>query len=633
MTGILESWSGIESFVEELKADESNDIEYLEENYLKSFLSLLGWDRDDYLIENKDGAYDFTLRDDGRPLFVKIKRNNPDSEEMFHFKKALWNNYTSVGLYTDFREISVYIPDCKPQKDDDVFKGRVKHFKLDDYCEKWLEICGVLSWEIFDDESLSEELDKADINRLKSLTHELFMYFDEWRLKFGRDIYKNHPEITSKQVNQAVLLIIFRLIFFKIFEEQGILKESLKDVSTCDGFVKLCCEFDEKYGKHLFASGECENIKITDEVLGHVIFELYNPFNPFKLSDIEVNILSWAFEFYLSKQITLDDGEVKITNKKETPIYSPEDYIVFRLVFNAVGSAMDFENPRDVCELSLIDPFCSSGRFLIKSYYELLYWQKWYRKISENLPEEVIWADGFLTYEMEEKILKCCIHGLDTDADAVTTTKFLLILTFTRNKEKLSVLPDLSYNIRLGNSIINTDMRSLTDEESEKLKVCDWDMEFEEVVYEKCGFDIVVGNPPFYGVDELDERFIQYFSQRFDDFIPYGRQNYGIYCTAIMAALKFLKDGVISFILPEDFLFSKQDSFFKFYLYENRLLSEIIHFTESVFIDTDKSSCILLLEDKPLENFYYVEACNLDIYKENSHYVYFYKFQYPEKLF
>ena len=73
MTGILESWSGIESFVEELKADESNDIEYLEENYLKSFLSLLGWDQDDYLIENKDGAYDFTLRDNGRPLFVKIK--------------------------------------------------------------------------------------------------------------------------------------------------------------------------------------------------------------------------------------------------------------------------------------------------------------------------------------------------------------------------------------------------------------------------------------------------------------------------------------------------------------------------------------------------------------------------------
>ena len=63
-------------------------------------------------------------------------------------------------------------------------------------------------------------------------------------------------------------------------------------------------------------------------------------------------------------------------------------------------------------------------------------------------------------------------------------------------------LPDLSNNIKCGNSLIGPDfydqmeMNFLDEEEKLRINVFDWNTEFKDIM-SKGGFDVVIGNPPY----------------------------------------------------------------------------------------------------------------------------------------
>ena len=61
------------------------------------------------------------------------------------------------------------------------------------------------------------------------------------------------------------------------------------------------------------------------------------------------------------------------------------------------------------------------------------------------------------------------------------------------------VLPNLSYNIKCGNSLIGTDILNQEDLEHEellKLNPFNWEQEF-PLIFANGGFDAVIGNPPY----------------------------------------------------------------------------------------------------------------------------------------
>ena len=120
-----------------------------------------------------------------------------------------------------------------------------------------------------------------------------------------------------------------------------------------------------------------------------------------------------------------------------------------------------------------------------------------------------------LTTAERKRILLDHLHGVDIDTQAVEVTKLSLLLKVLEEESAETIgktmallhqraLPDLTNNIKCGNSLIATDFyeRSqldLLDEEIRyRINPFDWDKEFSEVFTgDYPGFDAVIGNPPY----------------------------------------------------------------------------------------------------------------------------------------
>ena len=108
---------------------------------------------------------------------------------------------------------------------------------------------------------------------------------------------------------------------------------------------------------------------------------------------------------------------------------------------------------------------------------------------------------------------------MDIDRQAVEVTKLSLLLKVLEgeNDETISkqlklfqerALPDLSNNIKCGNSLIGWDILKdnpgLTQEEIDRINPFDWKKEFPEV-FLRGGFSVVIGNPPYLRIQGMQE--------------------------------------------------------------------------------------------------------------------------------
>jgi hypothetical protein len=173
-----------------------------------------------------------------------------------------------------------------------------------------------------------------------------------------------------------------------------------------------------------------------------------------------------------------------------------------------------------------------------------------------------------LTIQERKRILTTHIFGVDIDTQAVEVTKLSLLL---KAMEALSlqdiqkslfnerVLPDLSGNIKCGNSLIGNDFYvngtlAFTEDEQYKINAFDWEAEFPEV-FKDGGFDVVLGNPPYVSAPNMVEmlpvqreaiakspRFSTLY-QKWDLYVPFMEQG-----------LRFLREnGFLSMIVPYPF--------------------------------------------------------------------------------
>ncbi len=148
--------------------------------------------------------------------------------------------------------------------------------------------------------------------------------------------------------------------------------------------------------------------------------------------------------------------------------------------------------------LTVLDPACGSGAFLITVLRYLV--GAWH---------EVQGLRGQLTKGLAQKdddaaliadILRANIYGVDINAASVEIARLALWLHTARGDKPLS---SLDKNIREGNSLIDSDffkgqidLRFYDESEKERVNAFDWATEFPEV-FERGGFDAVVGNPPY----------------------------------------------------------------------------------------------------------------------------------------
>ncbi|MFH1748417.1 MAG: type I restriction endonuclease, partial [Planctomycetota bacterium] len=289
-------------------------------------------------------------------------------------------------------------------------------------------------------------------------------------------------------------------------------------------------------------------LNLDDKVLRDVLGHLYYPDCPYEFSVLPAEILGHVYEQFLGKVIRLTTGgHAKVEEKPEVRkaggVYYTPTYIVDYIVKHTVGELLKDKTPTDigpdvasslrgrrrkgatsgssasarrsarsVRPLRILDPACGSGSFLLGAYRYLLDWHRdWYitqMQGSAGVPPANPFPDCIyqgaggqwrLTIGEKKRILLNNIYGVDIDPQAVEVTKLSLLLKVLEGESAESIgstlrlfheraLPDLSNNIKCGNSLIGPDFyegqqATLFDEEEQfRINAFDWEAEFPQIM-------------------------------------------------------------------------------------------------------------------------------------------------------
>jgi len=413
----------------------------------------------------------------------------------------------------------------------------------------------------------------------------------------------------------------------------------------CDLFRKA----DTRYNSGLFhfkeekgVSGHPDtftlSLSIDDKVLQDILENLYYPESPYVFSEIPSDILGQVYERFLGKVIRLTPGgQAKVEEKPEVRkaggVYYTPTYIVDYIVENTVGKLLEGKTPTSASKLKIVDPACGSGTFLLGAFQHLIDWHlSWYVAdgTSKWAKKKVIFEgrDGWqLTLDEKKRILTNNLFGVDIDAQAVEVTKLSLLLKVIEKPGQLDllaqrILPDLSANIKCGNSLIGSDyyddkqMPLLPDEEFWRVNAFDWQKAFKDI-FTGGGFDAVIGNPPYIRIQAMkawapDE--VEFYKSKY---LSAKKGNYDIYVVFVEKALKLLNTkGLLGFILPHKFFNAKYGAGVRKILSDGKHLSKIVHFSDQqVFANATTYTCLLFLNQSTQKEFEFEKVDDLAVWQ------------------
>ena len=484
--------------------------------------------------------------------WVKIET---DRDPAFQARSYGWSAKHPLALLTDFEEFALYDTRVPPAPGDDAEERRVLYLRFDEYADRWGEIADKVSRDAVLDGRFAAYVAGLPGGRSKK-TREVDDAFladiERWRETLAVDLAARNPALTVRQLNFAVQATIDRLVFLRICEDRGLEAHGtlvgLLGEDVYDGLTARFEEADAKYNSGLFhfrkesgRPGEPDaltpSLAAGDAALETVILGLYE--NPYSFAVLPADILGQIYERFLGKVIRLPDGPGGAAAVEEKPevlkaggVYYTPTYIVDYIVDRTVGEllagrtvvAAERRDRRLDRPLRVLDPACGSGSFLLGAYQRLLDWYlDWYVAHDpetlagvRNPPVRLAAGKGggwLLTTAERRRILLAHLYGVDVDAQAVEVSKLSLLLKVLEGDPDVPedrlfagarVLPDLSGNVKCGNSLIGTDFYdgaqgTLFDAEARlRVNAFDWDGPdgFPDVMTDG-GFEAVIGNPPY----------------------------------------------------------------------------------------------------------------------------------------
>ncbi len=614
-------------------------------------------------IGGKTKAPDYCFRIGGtRKFFVEAKKPSINIKDEPHpayqLRRYAWSAKLPLSILTDFEEFAVYDCRIKPEQSDQSSKARVLYITYDQYESRWEEISSIFSRSSI----LKGSFDRyAESNKSKKGTAEVDTAFLEeissWREILARNIALRNPALSQRELNFSIQMIIDRIIFLRICEDRGIenygrLQEIQKYKDIYKELTKLFQQADDRYNSGLFhfrrekdnpeAPDDLTlNLTIDDKTMKDILKNLYYPESPYEFSVLPAEILGQIYEQFLGKIIAVSPGrrvsvEEKPEVKKAGGVYYTPTYIVDYIVKETVGKFLEGKTPKQAEKITILDPACGSGSFLIGAYQYLLDWHKnWY---IENNPEK--WAGGkspklyqteggdwFLTTGERKKILLNNIYGVDIDNQAVEVTKLSLLLKVLEGEsdQRLSTqlkmfqeraLPNMGNNIKCGNSLIGSDFfkdnLDMAEDELYRINPFDWQGEFPDIM-KNGGFDVVIGNPPYIRIQTMKEWAsidLDYYKQKYKST---SKGNYDIYVIFVERGLQLLNEnGCIGFILPHKFFNSKYGEPLREIISQGKHLNKVIHFgDQQIFAGATTYTCLLFLTKFQNINFNFTKINDL----------------------
>jgi len=657
----------------------------LRREFLDPFFVALGWDLDNRAgwaepykeVIHEDAikiggftkAPDYCFRVGGnRKFFVEAKKPAvdilQDANPAFQLRRYAWSAKLPLSVLTDFEEFAVYDCRIKPSAADKASMGRIRYFTYAEYAEKWEEIASVFSKEAV----LKGSFDKyAETTRSKRGTAEVDAAFlqeiESWRDLLARNLAIRNPRLSQRELNFAVQRTIDRIIFLRICEDRGIEPEGrLLGLTNAPGIygrlLELYRQADERYNSGLFhfrqEKGRAEEfdgltpgLTIEDKVLKDILKNLYYPDSPYEFSVLPADILGQVYEQFLGKVIRLTVGhQAKVEDKPEVKkaggvFYTPT-YIVEYIVRNTVGRLLEGKTPKEAEKITVLDPACGSGSFLLGAYQLLLDWHRdWYvnhgkeKYATGKRPAlyQGMGGEWRLTTSERKRILTNNIFGVDIDPQAVETTKLSLLLKVLEGESEQTLssqfklfqeraLPDLGSNIKCGNSLIGSDfyqgasgmLPMFGEEERLRINVFDWEKEFPRILGgADPGFDVVIGNPPYIRIQALKEWApleVEFYKKRY---VSAGKGNYDIYVVFVEKGLSLLNGmGRLGYILPHKFFNAQYGEPLRGLVSKGKHLAEVVHFgDQQVFSGATTYTCLMFLDKAGVESCRYVNVDDL----------------------
>jgi len=569
---LIDRFSGNYSQYKKLSYDEANT----RTDFIDPFFQHLGWDiannagyaeqfrevirEDKVTIDGKVKAPDYSFRQGGRRIFfVEAKKPAVDIKHSidpaFQVRRYAYTGGLPLSILTDFEELSIYDTRIKPNYKDSASVARTFYTTFDKLLSPYTQgqthfdyLYSIFSKEAVLKGSFDRYAEESKSKRGTSEFDKDFLKLIEgWRETLAKSLALRNKDLNIHDLNYAIQKIIDRIIFLRIAEDKnsekyGVLKEAGQTSEIYKALNKIFTKANDKYNSGLFkVDGWLCDLIIDDKVLKQIISELYYPVCPYEFSVLPVETLGSIYEQFIGKTISLTKGhqakiETKPEVKKAGGVYYTPQYIVSYIVENTLGEKLKGLTPKEIDALRVIDPACGSGSFLVNAYEYLLkhrlehYLNNTSKAMKEGKLYQVKENDYRLTITEKQSILLNNIYGVDIDSQAVEVAKLSLLLKLMEDENVESegalfkhsdfkLLPDLSNNIKCGNSLIESDFYNsqnmdLFDTEAiRKINTFDWQVEFKEV-FDAGGFDCVIGNPPYGATLTPKER--QFLEKRFN---------------------------------------------------------------------------------------------------------------------
>ncbi len=611
---------------------ESKLKDYNEEATKKGFIEplfrALGWD-----IENINEVsveetiskkrVDYGFRIDGIPKFFLEAKSlrEDDIIQLRYVEQAIdyaWMKSCTWAILTNFRTLVVYNAE---QKSSDPRMNRFLIFiEPKDYLEKIDELM------LLSKESIKKgELDKkAEYVGKKELKKSIDTALLDDITNFREILYNNikinnkNRNLSDEDIEEAVQRIIDRMIFIRNAEDRGLepeeLRSKVREWSSSEiGHLlnqlnKLYNRFDKDYDSKLFEYNLCDDLKIDDDILKEVINGLYESRDGlyrYDFSLISADILGNIYEQYLGRILKKVGKTSKLeaskAKRKSDGIYYTPTYIVDYIVKNTVGEYIKTHKEKDIENVKILDPACGSGSFLLKAYDTLENYWKEKGKLDQTKLED----SG--SYSKKVEIATKNIFGVDLDEKAVEIAQLNLLLKITEKRKRL---PTLQKNIKNGNSLID-DPKIASD------KAFRWYEEFADIMKEG-GFDIIIGNPPYFNMQSAGDEMQKYFKES-EEWKEVYRGEADILYYFIINSLKLLKNGgKLGFIVSRYWLENKwADKLRKFILDNSKLISLIDFRDHYIFSDANIHTCIIILEKETDNERRAKNKINIKIFNKN----------------
>jgi type I restriction-modification system DNA methylase subunit len=595
------------------------------DHFIRPLFEVLGWnfEVDAWAEENvikKRVDYGFKINNIVK-FFLEAKPLKADLDDEKLCRQAInysWNKGIDWAILTDFESVKVFNAQAESKllQDKLIFEISYKEYLSD------FDRLQLLSKEGFEKNALEDYAVKYG-KRLKKLTVNEKLFND---LKRARELLTSHlgqwNNLDQELLDEGVQRILDRLVFMRVLEDRGLENPILKPVireweagrrkeQLFQMLIKKFREIDDIYNSNLFQKHACEDWEEYSDAVKQVIEILYGSnVYEYNFKEIPADILGGVYESYLgyiaqnpikigkskSGKLFDTDGRTEIKEKsrkkrKEQGIYYTPKYIVDYIVQNTLGKKLDeIDNINDLKKIKVLDPACGSGSFLTAAL----------KAINEKYKE---FGNPGNQYTKSEILLNN-IYGIDLDPQAVELAKLNLLIETLDQKAKL---PDITSNIRVGNSLISGSEKELKQyfgKNWRDKKPFNWEEEFKDV-FKQGGFDVIIGNPPWgANIDEDGE----YLRRTFPNSTKEKKDTYKTFIDQSISLLKIV--GKVGFIVPNSFLYQPSYEDLKDLISKYQYF--VINLGEHIFDNVTLPSCILILDKKGMKKSFVI-----DLTKEN----------------